>query len=412
MSADANLRRAQVLLEQSRPDLAERELRQGLAAEPNNPTSHALLALILAEGDRLTDATDEAQAAIRLAPDLPLAHMALSRVMHARGRLDEAEAAINEAIRLNPEQPDYLSRLAAIEFERRRWQAALSAAERALQLDPQHVTANNLRAMALVQLGRRDEAGQTIAAALARDPDNALTHANQGWALLHAGQAEPALEHFREALRLDPTLDWAREGVVEALKARHRLYGLLLRYFLWMSRLSPRAQWGVIIGAVVVTRLLPVIAPFYIAFAVLTWVADPLFNLLLRLDKFGRLALSAEQVRTSNWVGGCLLVALVTLVAGVATRNQGVMFGALAVAALALPIAATFRARRGWPRRAMAVYTTLVAAVVALGLAVAVLATGRPESTSAASGYFGLALLGVILSGWVANALAMVRLKR
>jgi len=411
MSVDSSVRRAQLLLEQSRPDLAERELRQSLAADPDNSLSHALLALTLAEVERLEEATTEAQTAIRLAPDMSLSHFALSRVLHERDRLDEAEAAIREALRLDPEDADYWSRLAAIQFDRRQWQAALESAERGLALEAEHVTANNLRAMALVQLGRRDEAGQTIAAALARDPDNALTHANQGWALLHQAQHEGALEHFREALRLDPTLGWAREGIVEALKARHRVYGLMLRYFLWMSRLSRRAQWGVIIGAVVVTRLLPPIAPLYIAFAVMTWVADPLFNLLLRLDRFGRLALSEEQVTASNWVGGCLLVALVTLIAGVVLGNPAVMFGALAVAALILPMAATFRTTIGWPRLAMSLYTLVVGLVIALGLVVSVFG-GSERSINAGAGYFGLALVGVVLSGWVGNALAMVRPKR
>ena len=92
--------------------------------------------------------------------------------------------------------------------------------------------------MALVQLGRKDEAQQTLGSALANDPENALTHANQGWALLHRGDHAKALEHFREALRIDPELDWARAGIVEALKARHLIYRVMLRFFLWMGRQS------------------------------------------------------------------------------------------------------------------------------------------------------------------------------
>ena len=55
--------------------------------------------------------------------------------------------------------------------------------------------------------------------ALGRNPENAHTNANQGWSLLHGGQPGKALEHFREALRLDPDLEFARAGMVEALKA-------------------------------------------------------------------------------------------------------------------------------------------------------------------------------------------------
>ncbi|MDB5311521.1 MAG: tetratricopeptide repeat protein [Gemmataceae bacterium] len=45
-----------------------------------------------------------------------------------------------------------------------------------------------------------------------------------GWALLHARQPAEALTHFREALRLDPTNEWARDGLIEALKARYWVY--------------------------------------------------------------------------------------------------------------------------------------------------------------------------------------------
>ena len=38
------------------------------------------------------------------------------------------------------------------------------------------------------------------------------------------------------------TLDWARVGMIEALKARNPVYRLLLLYFLWMSRLARRAR--------------------------------------------------------------------------------------------------------------------------------------------------------------------------
>ena len=104
--------------------------------------------------------------------------------------------------------------------------------------------------MALVQLGRKDEADHTLGSALANDPENALTHANQGWAFLHRGDHERALEHFREALRIDPELDWARIGIVEALKARYLIYRFMLRFFLWMSRKGTAARWVILLGFV------------------------------------------------------------------------------------------------------------------------------------------------------------------
>ena len=202
-------------------------------------------------------------------------------------------------------------------------------AEQGLQHDAEHVGCNNARAMALTRLGRTAEAGQTLASALEREPENAWSHANLGWASLHEGDSKKALEHFREALRLDPTEDYAKAGLVEALQARNPIYGLMLRYFLFMSRLSGRAQWTFIIGAYLINRMLrglarsnPQWAPWimpvlvaYIAFVVLTWISQPLFNLLLRLNRYGRHALSDDQRRGANLVGILFFLALVCLLA-------------------------------------------------------------------------------------------------
>lgn len=67
---------------------------------------------------------------------------------------------------------------------------------------------------------------------------------------LHEGNPRAAPEHFREALRLEPDDEYARSGIVHALRARHFLYRLMLAYFLWMSRLSGTVQLALIFGAV------------------------------------------------------------------------------------------------------------------------------------------------------------------
>src|SRR5262249_4777977 len=238
---------------------------------------------------------------------------------------------------------------------------------------PEHAGCTNLRAMVLVQLGRKEEAAQALGSALAKDPENAVTHANQGWALLHRGDHLGALEHFREALRIDPELEWARARIAEALKARYLIYRMMLRFFLWMGRQSTVAQWVVILGFVFGRRVLaglarsnPALAPFLwpllmltFAFLLLTWIASPLFNLLLRLNRFGRLALSREQRIASNWIGGCFLLAAAFFVADTVHGTLLTEIGMVYFGLLLLPLAGTFAQPPGNPRRLMAVYTGL-----------------------------------------------------
>jgi tetratricopeptide (TPR) repeat protein len=367
MISTPHYHRALLLHSQGRYADAKNELHQALMTEPTNPQVHALLGVCLVHLEDYTGAAMEARNAINLAPTMAWGHYAMAFVAYRRNRLDEALTAVAEAIRLEPDNADYYALLAQLRFEQRKWPSALEAAEQGLMHDPEHVQCNNVRAMALVKLGRHDEAGATIDATLRRSPEDADSHANQGWTFLHAREPKRALEHFREALRLEPNHQWARAGIVEALKARFFLYRWLLAYFLWMGRQSGRAQWGILIGGYVAYRFLldlaqknPAAGKYlwpllyaYIAFAILTWLSYPMFNLLLRLSRFGRLVLTRKQVIESNCIGALLAAAVIC---GVFAWRAGEMntegWGVLAVVCflMVVPTKIAFHSHAGWPR--------------------------------------------------------------
>ncbi len=418
--------RALVLLEQKRHADAEQELRRALGEDPDDATTHALLALALGRGGALEEATREAEQAVRLAPHVPFAHYVLASVLADRNRFADSARAAEEAIRLDPGDPDPLALLAAVRHSQRQFQAAVDAADRALALDPKHAGALNVRSMALVMLGRRDEAHAGVEAALAEDPDDPVSHATRGWALLDQGDRERALEHFREALRLDPGQEWARRGIVEAMKARYSIYGLVLRYFLWMGKLKGRVQVTIWIGAIVLFRVLrdlarrnpetaiviwPVLG-LYLVFLYFTWTADALFNLLLRLDRFGRHALLPDQVRASSWVGGMLALALAGAVLVPLTGSPLAVALTGAALLLVVPLAATFQCDAGWPRLVMGVYTAVLAAAGLVGLAAFaghLRGLHVPPAGLLAAALF---LPGVVISTWVGALLTRVTVRR
>jgi tetratricopeptide (TPR) repeat protein len=423
--------RAWLLYQQSRYDLAEKELAQALAEDPNDGAVHALRSLCLNQFERHAAATQAAHEAIALAPNLPLAHYALGHALLSRNHLAEAERAAMQAIECDPTNPEFFTLLGMIRFNRRDWAGAMEAADQGLQFDGEHAGCVNVRAMALVQLGRRGEASETIEGALARDPENAFSHANQGWAALHAGASGKALEHFREALRLDPEFDWARSGMVEALKARYLIYRLMLRFFLWLNRFSVGIQLAIILGFVFLRRALqqlardnPALAPFIwpvliglIAFFVLTWIADPLFNLLLRLNRFGRYALSRDQVVASNWVGICLLAALAALAWALIADDSIWLLAALLLGLMVLTVAGVFKAPRGWPRRAAAAAALLLAGLAALGMGLLLSAFGMPfrqgeQRAALAHDVLMAYIYGSIAFSWLCNALIFARPKQ
>lgn len=416
-----HLQRAELLFQQSRWDLAENELRQALAQEPDEAGAYSLLALCQAEREQFPAAQAAAEKAIGLAPQNAFSHYALARVLSLRHETEKALATIRESIRLDPTDADYHAVEAALLMDLKRWSDALRSAETGLQFDPEHISANNLRALALVKLGRKAEAGATLSSALARNPDNADTHANQGWALLEQGQHQKALEHFREALRLDPTNDWARAGIVEALQAGNPIYAVMLRYFLWMQKFSANAQWGLILGAWMGNRLLgtlaeknpewaPWIQPIrllYLGFCLMTWLAQPLFNLVLRFHPFGRYALSEDQIRGANWVGACLGSGLVAGLAGLFLGfPSALVILALVCLGLSLPVAAIYKCSPGWPRQVMQGVCALLAV---LGFGAAAVAPLIPDLAVLLGGGF---LIGFVASLLGANLLMTQRPRR
>jgi Tfp pilus assembly protein PilF len=352
----SHLTRAQLLLQQARPADAEKEVMLALAQQPDHPLAHAYLALTRIQQGRPAEALESARAAIALAPDVAFFHYVHALVLHRGDRDKEALLAIDEAIRLDPEEESHFAMLASIRLALREWTAALEAAERGLALNPENVECANLRSMALVRLGRKSEAMATVDYALEREPDNAISHANQGWNCLHRNDPKRAQEYFREALRLNPELEYARQGMLEALKARNPVYRVMLAYFLWMARLSGRMQGVFVVGTYFVIRgvrqwagarpdlgyvLWPVVVLFY-AFVYLSWTAVPMFNLLLRLDRFGRLVLSREERVASNWYGACFFATVASLITWAATGREEAMFGAIVGAMLSVCAAVTF----------------------------------------------------------------------
>jgi hypothetical protein len=212
-------------------------------------------------------------------------------------------------------------------------------------------------------------------------------------------------------LRLEPEMTFARQGIVEALKARNIVYRAMLKYFLWMGKLDSRVRWGIVFGGLLITSLLnqaasaapvlkPLIFPFliaYAAFAVLTWISMPLFNLLLRFNRFGRLALSREQIVASNFLAANLALALVLVVAGLALRSLLLLFSAAFFG---------FQCARGWPRWSMGGYTLALGLLWWIGIALSIVGLDREGSTLV------LAFRGILVGCIAANVLASVLPRR
>lgn len=380
--------RAGQLLAQSRHAQAIDELQRYLTHDPDDASAHAMMAIAYARASQPKEALTWANRAVQLGPDDGFCHFARALSLRAGNKIREAEDAALEAVRLDPLEPDFFMTLGQIRYLRQNWTGALQAAEAGLALDAAHSGCINVRAMTLLRQGKKDHADAAIQSALSQDPENAVTHTNQGWICLGRGERDRAMEHFREALRLDPNIDQARMGVLEVLRTKYAIYRMLYAYFEWMAGFNGVARRGIVVGAWVLVRFfafttvnavkIPVLLA-YGFFVFLTWTGRSTFDLLIRLNPLGRLALSRQQIVASNWVGLCLGSALISVSLYFIQNRDIPLVAAFCYVLLAIP--ASKIARSGLSFRSAniafgAIYLTIVG-TEAVGLSMG-LATDLP----------------------------------
>ena len=417
--------RLALLFDQRRYDMAADEARSLLAQEPDHPGGHAMLSLALTHLNRLEEATAEAEAAIASMPDMPMAHIAHATAMGERNQFAAARRSAGEAIRLDPNDPDIYALLANIELRNRKWAAAMEATTRGLGLVPDHAELLRARSVAAAHLGKLEEAEETSRASLRAIPDEPQALATHGYQLMHQGRFAEARATFTNVLQLDPTNQLARSGLVETIKATNPVYRLILRYFLWMSRLPTWQQYLVIFGGPAVYRglrnafranpstewLLGPLVAVWLTLILSTWLAGPLSNLALFLHPVGRHALDEEERLEASIIGGLLGFAVLGLVGFIVGVEAG-LFLAIAGAATALPTAGAFRSEAGWPRWVLGL---LAAAVAVTGAAAATVAFMRPEGIAESSPAWAALIACILLavvSSWLAQWLMRVQPRR
>lgn len=406
------LRRAALLLEHDRPAEAERELRAHLSMAPHDVHALMLLSHSLTAQDKDKEAVEVAREAVAAAPDMDSTHYHLAKALLGGRDINGARASAEHAVRLDPGDANNHGLLALILHHGNAHEAALRAAEQGLAIDPEHLGCLNVRSAELTHMKRHAEADSTISKALELDPENPYTHSNTGWTALRRGDHARAMEHFREALRREPGLETARAGMVEALKARHGIYRLWLKYVFWVGNLKEGTQRYFILGAWLLSRVLrlaaqelPALEVFvwpllilYALFAMSTWVIDPLTNLLLRFNRYGRYVLSRDEKLTSTLTGASLLLALASGAVLISTDDERWMAPGLFGLLMMIPLASMLRNER---RRNMRVVAAVALAVIgSMGIAIA-LGSGQPFNLPMI-----IFLVGAVLYQWIVALIA------
>lgn len=332
------------LLDVKKYDVAATEFRAALAQEPNDSTTHALLACCLLNLDRDEEAEQEAETAVGCDADDPYAFYTLSRAKAALNKYCEAFTAIEACLRLAPLDADYLYLRAALLHDVGRFDDALPAADEALRQDPNHVAAANLRILALQAVGRADEADFEIDRVLKLNPEFAWSHENKGRIALRNGRVAESLVHYREALRLNPHKEMARRGFLEALKSRSVMYRIaawlfprsgnhvstawLIRAFLVSlvvgsigglayGRMSPDWEYAKTPGASMVAGVMICLFLYLFLLMAMNRFGDAVFVFMLRFDRVGRTVLTRDERSRAEITTLCLFTSIGSMVGAV-----------------------------------------------------------------------------------------------
>jgi len=195
---------AWVHLLRGRDGEAEREIREAVALDPENPELHQNLVELYSARGRVPEAIEALQA--KIAIQSPRETVASETVRASSAVL----AGLGGAPRAGSEES--AARLAADRFtlgtllaQSDRLAEAADQYAACVALTPDSATARFNYGGVLRRLGRFDEAARELSEAARRSPDDADTQIELGLALLSAGRGREAAAALRRAVDLEPT---------------------------------------------------------------------------------------------------------------------------------------------------------------------------------------------------------------
>lgn len=298
--------RAAAQLRHGDPTGAVETLRRALSAEPDDASSHALLALALVQARRRHAARAEAAVALTLQPEAPFPHLAMGVVLRAHGELRAAERELRQSVELAPSWPEGHRSLAEVLRARGKAAEARAALDLALGLDPgDPQTLSDLAELELAA-GRLDEAERWARLALARDPQCEDALVALGGVLLRRGRVEEARELAVAALQQDATSSSGIRLLAQVKARQSWALGLWWRWGALLERFGPGRQILILMLLFVAYRFavlalqdlgLPTWARaaqwVWLAFAAYTWFGPALFRRSL-LKELERVQLSRD----------------------------------------------------------------------------------------------------------------------
>jgi len=243
--------RALILLDASRPDAAEADLRRAVALQPSFYDAERVLGRLLldragTDHAKTEEALSHLQAAFRLNPDDLATGMAVAQTLLSSNRIPEAEKVLALMLERAPDQRGLNNIYAQVLTRLGRGDESRRFLERAVEVDPTFGPA----ILQLIDLYQKSSEWEKAAGLLQplinEDPANLDLQRQQGFFFLRAGMTERARDNFQSLLKADPKDTRTQYYLAEALSdleqyaEADQLYRRLLR----ARRASPALNHG------------------------------------------------------------------------------------------------------------------------------------------------------------------------
>lgn len=412
MDVEKFIERARILIDLNRKKEAIKELHEALVYEPENLYVLLMLCGCYYDLGNNKESMALAEKIIGINPDSDLGFYYLAINYGAMDNYPLAFKNIDIAINIEPRDADYFAYKAALYIDEKEWEKALEVTSEALAIDPENTQALNHRITVLTKLNRKEEILTHVDEVLAADPDNAYSHSTIGWSKLETKDYKEAQKHFAEALRLDPNSNNARVGMVNAIKGSNFLYSLVLRYSFWINNHKGNFGWGIGIGIFVFSRflkLLTAISPiFFLLFLVLffliylSWIINPISNLILKFDAFGKYLLTKDEDKAVNIVSAGLVLGILFGAAGAFTES-GFLFSLSFLAfTIIIPFSNYYDSDEHEKTPRFLYYCYILAALAVISLVFYFV------NTNISTGFGVAYLIGVVAYTWVKPFLSKV----
>ncbi|GAF49407.1 tetratricopeptide repeat protein [Rhodococcus wratislaviensis] len=361
--AQVAVERARILLAVRRNLDAERELRRALADEPQHAEAHAVLAVVLARLDRSAESVSEARESVRLAPDWWYPHYVAGRMFYYAGNNDEALHAALAATTIDPRVSSIWILIARVHLARRELAWAMAAIREGLTHDPEN--SELLSLMSLTLTDARDVPGAVAWAerAIRLEPESPLAHFAYGSAVRATDNPQRAYDAFREALRLDPTMDAARDELLQTIKRRNSVYRSLFDTLHAESRETwlPYWIWAVLFACLAVAHWG-------------LWVLDSILVTSISFHRTHRHLLAREDLRVARLCAAVLGVGCVILLGGKVAGSVPVGWIGVAILGLVTPMQVAHTEDGPLGKRLLWAWSALLAVVLAVSLVMTLLA--------------------------------------